>query len=249
MALLRRSLFFVAFVVVAWLLVVAFALAFGGCGGGGLGVTPTGPAVQASACFSSDTAGMQPKAGPVAVGMCRSPDGAWRATANPGKGCEIEVTRTSAGRPIRRSTSHDSSCSELIWAAPHLLLFLTDSAFYTWNPATRLPGVTSPAAFTEFVVSPNRRWFAGDGVTGAPVAPQTKVYVFSADGSTCVMVPLGRRQTDEVAGFTRDSKSLIVDSSAWNGTSSPPAGVGGTGLRQFRLSSLHTECDGSEFGA
>jgi hypothetical protein len=42
-ALLRRSLLIVAFVLVAWLLVVAFALVFGGCGGGELGVAPTAP--------------------------------------------------------------------------------------------------------------------------------------------------------------------------------------------------------------
>ena len=250
MALLRRSLLLAAFAVVAWLLVVAFALVFRGCGGGGFGVTATSPAVGAPVCFSNGTSGMQPLPGVVAgaVGRCRSPDGAWLATVDSGGGCSIEVTRVGAGRRVRRSTSHDSSCSELTWAAPHVLLFETDTAFYYWNPAARLPGVTSLAAFTEFVVSPNRRWFAGDDLTGAPEAPQTKVYVFSGDGSTCVMVPLGQQQTDEVAGFTRDSKSLIVNSTAWNGTSSPPTGVSGTGLRQFRLSSLHTQCDGGVVG-
>ena len=231
MVLPRRSLLLVAFVVVAWLLVVPFALVLRSCGAGGFGATPTGPAVEAPVCFSNGTSGVQADVSASTTRACRSPDGVWLATVGSGRGCRIDVTRVGAGRPVRRSSTHDSYCAALTWAAPHLLLLRTDAAFYFWNPATWLPGVTSPAAFTEFAVSPNRRWFAGDDLTGAPEAPQTKVYVFSGEGSTCLTVPLGRQQTDEVAGFTRDSKSLIVHSAAWNGTSGPPTGVSGTGLR------------------
>jgi hypothetical protein len=155
--------------------------------------------------------------------------------------CSINLTRLSTGRQVQMFRSKDA-CSEVTWGKPHQLLFQTDNDFYTLNPATRYP-VTRPAAFAEFVVSPNRRWVAGDDATGAPEAPQTAVYLLTPDASTCLMVPLGPHRTDQVVGFGRDSKSLIVSSAPWNGTSSPP---GNTRLRQFQLSSLHTDCNGSE---
>jgi hypothetical protein len=57
MTVLRRSLLVVAFIVVAWLLIVGFADLFAGCGGGELGGTPTGHAVKAPVCFGEQLVG------------------------------------------------------------------------------------------------------------------------------------------------------------------------------------------------
>jgi hypothetical protein len=103
--------------------------------------------------------------------------------------------------------------------------------------------VTEPALFNDFVVSPNRRWVAGD-LLGGPESPQTTVYALTVNNSKCVIVPLPPHRTDQVVGFTPDSTSLIVSTAPWNGTSNPPPGP--TRPRQFRLSSMHTECDGSQ---
>ncbi len=47
-----------------------------------------------------------------------------------------------------------------------------------------------------------------------------------------------------MVGFTRDSKSLIVNTGPWNATASQPPGNGVN--RQFRLSSLHSDCAGEQ---
>jgi hypothetical protein len=223
-----------------WSVVAGLALLVAGCGGG-IGTTPTGPAAQARQCFPDDTAVTTPGTSAASAESCRSPDRAWLTTLGSGGGCGIYLTRVSTGRRVQMFRSPDA-CSAITWARPHELLFRTDNGFYTLDPATRYP-VTRPAAFAEFAVSPDRRWVAGDDATGAPEAPQTAVYLLSPDASTCVMVPLGAHRTDQVVGFTRDSKSLIVSSMPWNGTSSAS---GTTQLRQFRLSSFHTDCNGSE---
>lgn len=232
MRVLRRLLPLGVSVVAAWLLAVTVARSLGG---GGFGAAPAGPAVGASACFSATSA----RSGAV----CRSPDGAWMASITNSSGCHIHLTRVSTTRRVQIFRSGDA-CAEVVWAKPHQLLFRTENNdFYTVSPAARYP-LTRPAAFAEFVVSRDSRWVAGDDATGAPEAPQTAVYLLTPDASTCLMVPLGPHRTDQVVGFTRDSKALIVSSAPWNGTSAPPAGD--TTLRQFRLSSLHTVCDGSE---
>jgi hypothetical protein len=137
--------------------------------------------------------------------------------------------------------SHDAGCSDLTWAKPDLLLFENNSTFHTLKPATRK--VIEPAVFNEFFVSPNRRWVAGDAV-GGPQEPQITVYALTPTNSRCVIVPLAAHRTDEVVGFTRDSKSLIVNTGPWNATASQPPGSGVN--RQFRLSSLHTDCAGEQ---
>jgi hypothetical protein len=139
--------------------------------------------------------------------------------------------------------SHGAGCQHLTWAKPHLLLFENNFDLYALNPVTRR--VTNPALMGEYVVSPNARWIAGDNANGGPEAPQNPVYALTVNNSECLIVPLAPHQTDAVAGFTPDSKSLIVSTAPWNGTSNPPPGP--TRLRQFRLSSLHTKCRGAQF--
>src|SRR5215471_5287052 len=227
------------------LLLIAFAAALAGCGGGELGGAPTGPAVKTSACFQKGTPpGGQPGDRPGTVGTCRSPGGTWRVTLQNGVGgwaCALFVTRASTGRRVRMFGSHDAGCTYLTWAKPDRLLFVNNSTFHTLNPATRK--VIEPAVFSEFAVSPNRRWAAGDAV-GGPQEGQITVYALTPTNSRCVIVPLGAHRTDEVVGFTRDSKSLIVNTGPWDATESQPPGSGVD--RQFLLSSLHTDCAGEQ---
>jgi hypothetical protein len=215
------------------LLVLALVVVLAGCGGGGLGMTPTGQAVKAPVCGRAAT-----------VGTCRSPDGAWRVSLKNGVGgraCALYLTRVSTGQRTRMYGSNQDGCSYLTWAEGDLLLFQSNADLHALNPATRL--VTQPAAFNEFVVSPNRRWAAGDAV-GGPESPQVTVYALTANNSKCVVVPLASHRTDRVVGFTNDSKSLIVSTAPWNGMSAPPPGP--TRMREFSLSTLHTDCGGSQ---
>lgn len=168
MRLHRRSVLVVAFVVVAWLFVVGFADLFAGCGGGGLGATPTGPPLKASPCLSAGTA------------ACRSPDGAWLASVGSSGACSIYLTRVSTGRRVRMFRSQDADCPELTWGKPHQLLFHADNSFYTLDPTARYP-VTRPAAFAELVVSPNRRWVAG---TTPPEPPKPHRQRFTCSPQT-----------------------------------------------------------------
>lgn len=178
------------------------------------------------------------------VGTCPPPDGVWRVTLQNGVrgwACALYVTRVSTGQRVRMYGSHQDGCSYLTWAQPDRLLFESNFAFHTLNPATRK--VIEPALFGEFVVSPNGRWVAGNAVPG-PEAPQETVYALTPSNSRCVIVPRGAHRTDEVVGFTRDSKSVIVNTGPWNATASQPPGNGSD--RQFRLSSLHTDCGGAQ---
>jgi hypothetical protein len=200
--------------------------------------------VKASVCFYKGTSlDVEPGKRGRTVGPCRSPDGASRLTLKNSVGgwaCTLYLTRASTGRRARTFRSRDG-CSDLTWATPHLLLFQSNSTLRTLYPGRRL--VSEPALFDEFAVSPNRRWVAGD-LLGGPESPQTTVYALTVNNSKCVIVPLAPHRTDEVVGFTPDSKSLIVNTAPWNATSSPGPGNGSN--RQFRLSSLHTNCDGPQ---
>jgi hypothetical protein len=176
-------------------LVVALAVVFAGCGGG-FGVTPTGPAVKAPVCLMRGT-------GKGTLGTCRSPDGAWRVTVTNlvgGWWCALYLTRVSSGRRVRMFSRHDAGCDDLTWAKPHLLLFEWNYGLYTLNPATGQ--VTNPALLSNFVVSPDARWVAGDNANGAPEAPQNPVYVLTVNNSMCVIVPLAPHRTDAVVGFS-----------------------------------------------
>jgi hypothetical protein len=80
-------------------------------------------------------------------------------------------------------------------------------------------------------VSPNGRWFAGNGASLSPYA-----YVLSTDGGTCLRTP-GR--TFSVQGFTSDSKAVIV----LRAYKYPKKR-----LIQYAISALHAGCPAGSHG-
>lgn len=128
--------------------------------------------------------------------------------------------------------SADACCTNLTWARPHLLLFDDDYRVFTLDPTTR--AVRAIAGFSEFLVSPDGRWMAG--FAGQPPELPETVGVVSLRKPGCLVVPHGTQETDEIAGFTRDSKSVIVGRTDLESSGRPSR------LVQFALSALHTAC-------
>jgi hypothetical protein len=205
----------------ALLPVVLMGLVLAGCGGTGRsqGTKPTGIASIAPRCAQYPRPGM----------TCSSPDGAWsvRYTRNPGT---LWVTRLGPVS-VRAYQSKDSCCTYITWAKPHTLLFDDDYRLMRLDPITRKH--TMIASWSNFVVSPNGRWIAG-WASGPPEEAET-VGVLSVAGTTCLVVPHNPHQSDEAAGFTQDSKNVIVARSPFvpnNGTTGSPQ------LVQYAISSL-----------
>ena len=80
------------------------------------------------------------------------------------------------------------------------------------------------------VVSTNGRWVAGTGSAGPEDPIANTVYVLAVGARKCLAVP---GTSYGVAGFTRDGSAVIVQRDS---SPSKPQ------LRQFALSSLHTDC-------
>lgn len=131
--------------------------------------------------------------------------------------------------------STDSCCDFITWVKPHLLLFDDDYRVMKLDPATRKVSVI--AGFSNFVVSPDGRWVAG--FAAGPPELAESVGVLSLRKRLCLEVVHGSRQTDQIAGFTRDSKGVIVERSAFIPNESA---TGPRQLVQFPLTSLHTAC-------
>ncbi|HLX31793.1 MAG TPA: hypothetical protein VKR79_03375 [Gaiellaceae bacterium] len=135
---------------------------------------------------------------------CRSPDGAWSVTYTPSPGT-LWVKRPGSGA-VRAYRSRDSCCTYITWAEPHTLLFDDDYRLMRLDPVTRRHAMI--ANWSDFVVSPDGRWIAGWDFT--PPEEAGTVGVLSVDGKTCLVVPHNARLSDEAAGFTQDSKNVIV---------------------------------------
>lgn len=176
------------------------------------------------------------RAGARSEGSCLSPDGVWKLTfRGRGPGGSLFLTRHGTGRPVPMYHSSDSCCSFIAWARPHLLLFDDDYRVFTLDPTTRKSTLIS--GFSNFVVSPDGRWVAGFAVH--PPEDAETVGVLSLRSRRCLVVPHTPHQTDEVAGFTRDSKGVIVERSGFIPNDAPTASKH---LVQFALASLHTTC-------
>lgn len=178
---------------------VALALLLGGCGGSGVGVTPT----AARQCAIKYT-----KSG-IKAGTCRSPDGAWLLSfrnATAGWACRLYLRRRGTHRQVLMYRTQNAYCSELAWAKPHLLVFENDDQVMTLAPTTGKLRLI--VGFGDFVVSPDGRWVAG--FANEPPEIAETVDVVAANGRTCLVVPHTSHQSDEVAGFTRDGKGVIV---------------------------------------
>lgn len=208
------------------LVVLSVALLAAACGAGGpRGIRPTGPAVIAPQCSAVEGT-------PVANAPCRSPDRRWLLTWR-GKGsrCSLFLTRGSAGRRVRVFETTAAPCSYLTWVKPHLLLFDDDYRVMTLHPSSRQ--VTSIGRFSDFLVSPDQRWIAGYAAS-SPEQAET-VDLLSLNGRTCLVVPHTSHQTDEVAGFTRDSEGVIVLRARFTPNDGP---TGPSHLVQYDIASL-----------
>lgn len=169
----------------------------------------------------------------MSTASCRSsPDGAWRLIY---RNESLVLTRTGSGKWVRMYHSTDACCSYITWVKPHMLLFDDDYRVMTLNPATRRVAVI--AGFSDFLVSPDGQWMAG--YAGAPPEESETVGVVSLRKPLCLEVPHGSHQTDEIAGFTRSSKGVIVVRRGFIPNSNA---TGPNQLVQFTLTSLHTAC-------
>lgn len=206
--------------------VVASALVAAGCGAGGPdGVEATSPAAIAPQCSAAEGT-------PVAAMPCRSPDRRWSLTwRNHGSRCDLYASRRDTGRRVRIYHTTDAPCSYLTWVRPHLLVFDDDYRVLTLDPPSRK--VTLIGGFSDFDVSPDERWIAGYAF-GPPEDAET-VDVLSVSGGMCLVVPHTARQTDEVAGFTRDSRNVIVLRRRFVPNNFP---IGSARLVQYAISSL-----------
>jgi len=119
--------------------------------------------------------------------------------------------------------------SYITWARPHLLLFDDDTLVTSLDPASRK--VRTLGQLADLAVSPNGRWFAGNGASLDPSA-----YVLSTDGRTCFVIP---GHTFGVQGFTPDSKAVIV----LRADKYPKRP-----LIQYAISSLHAGCPTGSHG-
>jgi hypothetical protein len=104
---------------------------------------------------------------------------------------------------------------------------------------SRLPACREPrpgdagrdhlGALSEAVVSPDGRWIAGTGSAGPERPIARTAYALGVDAKKCLVVPgmsLG------VAGFTSDSKAVIVERTAGDEPE----------RRQFAIASLAAHC-------
>lgn len=208
----------------------ALTVGLAGCGSSvESGTSPTGPATFAPQCQAGGRPALVRQ-----VANCHSPDGAWTFSGLGTRG-GLYLTRRGSTKPVRVYRSSDACCSYITWAKPHLLLFVDDYRVMLLNPATRRLSLI--AGFSNFLISPDRQWLAGFAA-GPPEEAET-VGVLSLRNHTCVVIPRGSHQTDEIAGFTRDSKSVIVNRTGFDPNNGP---VGRPRLVAFALSSLRTPC-------
>ena len=122
-----------------------------------------------------------------------------RFRVSSGSGSTLWVTRRGQRKGVSTYTLR-GVCCQYTWARPHLLLFIDTTLVSSLDPASRK--VRNLAQLSDSIVSPDGRWFAGDGASLSPYA-----YVVSTDGRKCLVIP-GR--TFGVRGFTPDSKAVII---------------------------------------
>lgn len=139
-------------------------------------------------------------------GGCHSPDGRWGiVVANHGTACTLTVTSSATGRPYR--IDQPGSCVPDLWVGDRFVvqvgIYGRKAHVVSIDPASR--SVTLLARFKTFVVSPNRRWIAGEA------RAQT------AFGSSLVaVVSLQTRACRVVARTTSPNRSVSVDKSPWS---------------------------------
>jgi hypothetical protein len=140
-------------------------------------------------------------------GGCRSPDGKWSIVVdNEGTGCTLTITRASTGRRERIAQPGSWGCAPDLWVGRR---FVVQEGFHepkhrvvSVDPASRR--VTTLARFRAFVVSPDKRWIAGEAELhhGTPGL----IAVRSLTSKTCRVV----------TEATNASQGVSVDKSPWS---------------------------------
>lgn len=204
-------------------MIFAFAVVLAGCGGGGEGSAPSGPAAKRAECP------VQRVSSKLTRSVCRSPDGAWTLRLKKGTSYgRLFLARRGQSERVQMYHSNNACCSDIAWARPHLLLFLDYPLVESLDPSTRK--VTLLGDLSHVIVSSNGRWVAGTGSAGPGDPIGTTVYVLAVGAHRCLVVP---GTSYGAAGFTRDGNAVIVQQSS---------SAGKPQLRQFSLSSLRTDC-------
>lgn len=208
--------------------VLLVGLVVGGCGSGARdGSKPTGIASAAAQCAQYPYAGL----------TCRSPDGRWTLTYEPG---HIYVTGRASHKRLLVYRSRDACCDMISWVKPHALLFVDDYRVFRVDVA---PGGISSlhrikiADWSNFVISPDERMIAGWADAGPE--DSSTVEVEPSTGGDCFSVPHTAHESDTAVGFTKNGRAVIVARSPF----SPNDGVTGPShLVQYALASLRAPC-------
>ena len=160
---------------------------------------------------------------------CHSPDGAWTLKLRQGTSYgRLFLARRGQSKSVQMYHSSNSCCQYMAWARPHLLLFVDYPLVQSLDPTTRK--VTLLGDLNDAAISPNGAWVAGSGAAGPDDSVATTVYILSVGARKCLVVP---GTAVAAAGFTRDSKSVIVRRGFHHGKWQ---------LAQFPLSSLSANC-------
>ncbi len=147
-------------------------------------------------------------------GGCPSPDGKWAIVVNnESRGCTMTVTRVGTGRHERIGQRRSGGCAPDLWIGHS---FIVQEGVYESNgrvvslpPPSRRVKVL--AHFSSFVVSPNKRWIAGQAGSGEPFGARL-VAVISLATHTCRVV----------AEAKSPDQNVSVDKSPWSIRPSDP---------------------------
>jgi hypothetical protein len=146
-------------------------------------------------------------------GGCHSPDGKWAIVVdNEGTGCTLTVSRVGTGRHERIHQPR-GSCVPDLWIGHTFVvqedIYGSHGRLVSFDPPRRTPKLL--ARFSSFVVSPNKRWIAGQAGSGEPFGARV-VAVLSLASHTCRIV----------AEATSPDQNVSVDKSPWSIRTEPP---------------------------
>ena len=162
-----------------------------------------------------------------------SPDRKWQVIYSRQNGYgRLDLIERRTGRRYRMYRSNDSCCDQITWVAPHTLIFVDDYRVKTLDPDRRR--VTRIAGFSNFVLSPDRRWVAGYADTGGHSAESVDVVPLA--GGACLAVP--KRPDQDVAYPRFSSDSRFVSVAERHFSSKLGYDVGPTRMIRYRLAAL-----------
>jgi hypothetical protein len=141
-------------------------------------------------------------------GGCHSPDGKWAIVVdNEGRGCTLTVARLGTGRHDRIGQPGRGGCAPDLWIGDRFVIqegiYGSHGRVVSLAPPSRRVKVL--ARFSSFIVSPDRRWIAGQAGSGEPFGARV-VAVISLAGHTCRVV----------AEAKSPDQNVSVDKSPWS---------------------------------